>query len=305
MTQPAYPAARSAAERIHAHFERHLAAAPQARRRAAVPDTRTIEAMIETAFWASLRREEGFIPRISLAFVAPEAVDLPLIFERQLPLAARPLTRLSPAVERPGIHLGVWRDGEQLFVWGATRDLPPFCAVLEVVACGLLVVKHSRESESEKFVNVAVLQGDQVKIINEQSVSLPDCPDLLTSLIGSETQHAVSESVGVLIRLAVSMRAHGPWGFSSRRTSEHRALEGIACTANPIRPNPAILRTSQAGPRARHWGPRPSLGRCDWACCRRRGRPDCSGWRYRDQRPLCSARVWRQNSAPRRLFSGK
>jgi hypothetical protein len=212
MTQPAYPAARAAAARIHAHFELNLATAPQARRRAAVPDSRTIEAMIEAAFWASLRREEGFIPRISLAFVAPETVDWPLIFERQLPLAAQPLTRLGPAVERPGIHLGVWRDGEQLFVWGATRDLPPFCAVLEVIAPGLLVVKHSRESESGKFVNVAVLQGDEVKIINGQSANRPGCPDLLTSLIGSETQHAASETVSVLIRLAVSMRAHGRGG---------------------------------------------------------------------------------------------
>ena len=212
MTQPAYPAARAVAARIHAHFERHLATAPHGRRHAAVPDAKTIEAMIEAAFWASLRREEGSIPRISLAFVAPETVDWPLVFERQLPLAAQPLTRLGPAVERPGIHLGVWRDGEQLVVWGATRDLPPFCAVLEVVAPGLVVVKHSRESESGKFVNVAVLQGDEVKIINEQSTNLPDCPDLLTSLIGAETEHAASESVGVLIRLAVSMRAHARGG---------------------------------------------------------------------------------------------
>src|SRR5262249_2720547 len=61
-----------------------------------------VEAVIEAAFWASLRREEGYIPRISLAFVAPEAVGQPLRFERQLPLAAQPLTRLAPAVERSG-----------------------------------------------------------------------------------------------------------------------------------------------------------------------------------------------------------
>jgi len=41
------------------------------------------------------------MPRISLAFVAPEAVKWPLKFER------------------PGIHLGVWRDGEPFFVRGA------------------------------------------------------------------------------------------------------------------------------------------------------------------------------------------
>jgi hypothetical protein len=153
------------------------------------------------------------MPRISLAFVAPEMVVGPLMFERRLPLAAQPLTRLAPAVERPGIHLGVWRDDGQYYVWGATRHLPASCLVLEVVAPGLLVVKHSRGDESEKFVNVAVLQGDEIKIIDEQSARMPDCPDLLTSLLGFDTQHASSGSVSVLIHLAVSMRAHGRGGL--------------------------------------------------------------------------------------------
>lgn len=213
MTQPAYPAARAAAASIHTHFARHFATLyPQGKRTAALPDKIAIETIIEAAFWASLRREEGYLPRLSLAFVPPDAVQWPLLFERRLPLAAHALTRLSASVERPGIHLGVWRDGENFFVWGATRNLPAFSAVLEVIAPGLLVVKHSRDDESEKFVNVAVLQGDEVKVIDERSASLPDCPDLLTSLLGFDTQHASSESVSVLIRLAVSMRAHGRGG---------------------------------------------------------------------------------------------
>ena len=202
-TPPTYPAARLAAPQIHSHLRKHTSLA--------LPDAAAIEAIIEAAFWASLRREEGYVPRISLAFVAPDAVTGPLRFERPLPLAAQPLTRLAPAVERPAIHLGVWRDGEQFSVWGTTRNLPEFCLVLEVIAPGLLVVKHSR-GESEKFVNVAVLQGDEIKMIDEESAHLPDCPDLLTSLLGFETQHSSSESVNVLIRLAISMRAHGRGG---------------------------------------------------------------------------------------------
>lgn len=214
MTQPAYPAARAASARIAAHFARHFSgpSSQPAGQTAAAPDTAAIEAIVEAAFWASLRREEGYMPRISLAFVAPEILKWSLIFERRLPLAAQPLTRLAPAVERPGIHLGVWREGEQFYVWGATRKLPPLCLVLEVIAPGLLVVKHSRGAESEKFVNVAVLQGDEIKMIDEKAARLPDCPDLLTSLLGFDTQHAASESVNVLIRLAVSMRAHGRGG---------------------------------------------------------------------------------------------
>jgi hypothetical protein len=201
----AYPAARAAAARIHAHFRRHANLAQQ-------PDSEAIEAIIEAAFWASLRREEGYMPRISLAFVAPEGVKWPLKFERPLALAAQPLTRLAPAVERPGIHLGVWRDGDEFIVWGATRKLPPSSLVLEVIAPGLLVVKHSRGGESEKFVNIAVLQGDEIKMVDEEAARLPDCPDLLTSLLGFDTQQASTESVSLLIRLAVSMRTHGRGG---------------------------------------------------------------------------------------------
>jgi Probable sensor domain DACNV len=212
ITPPSYPAGRAAAERIRHHFAQHIFAAHRAGEVAAVPDAASVEFIIEAAFWASLRREEGITPRISLAFVAPDAVKRPLTFEQRLPLAAEPLTRLAPAVERPGIHLGVWREDEGFFVWGTTRRLPPFCLVLEVVAPGLLVVKHSRGDESEKFVNVAVLQGDQIKVIDEESARLPDCPELLTSLLGFDTQDASSESVSPLIHLAISMRAHGRGG---------------------------------------------------------------------------------------------
>ena len=167
--------------------------------------------MIEAAFWASLRREEGYMPRISLAYVDPATVRYPLRFERPLPLAAQPLTQLGPAVERPGIHLGVWPDSPDLTVWGATRVLPPLALVIEVVAPGLLVVKHSR-GESEKFVNVAVLQGDQVKIVDEQSARLPDCPGLLTSLLGFDLRDGSGDSVSPLVQVAISMRAHGRGG---------------------------------------------------------------------------------------------
>jgi hypothetical protein len=196
-----YSAARIAAARIHAHFERHPAPA-------VAPGLDAIEAMIEAAFWASLRREEGFMTKISLALTPPDGEGVALRFERPLQLAAQPLTRLAPAVERPGIHLGVWREGGQLQVWGATRRLPPYCLAVEVIAPGLLVVKHSR-GEAEKFVNVAVLEGDEIKIIDEEAGRLPDCPGVLTSLLGFET---ASGSATVLVQLAISMRAHGRGG---------------------------------------------------------------------------------------------
>ena len=71
MTEPAYPAARAVAHNVHAHFTRLVAGAPTGVQQAALPSPAEIEAIIDAAFWASLRREEGYIPKISLALLSP------------------------------------------------------------------------------------------------------------------------------------------------------------------------------------------------------------------------------------------
>jgi len=212
--EPTYQAARAVAPAVESHFARHLAAARERGEQdlAPEPSAQTIEAIIDATFWASLRREEGQSPKISLAFVPPEQAGYPLIFERALPLAPNILTKLGPAVERPGIHLGVWRTNGELQVWGATRKVPELCFVLEVVEPGLLVVKHRRRDGFGKFANVAVLKGEQVKVVDEQGASLPDCPPLLTTLLGFTAPSLHDESANVLVQLAASMRAHGHGG---------------------------------------------------------------------------------------------
>jgi hypothetical protein len=77
----------------------------------------------------------------------------------------------------------------------------------------LLVIKHRRADQFGKFANVAVLKGDQVKIVDEKSASLPDCPTLLTSLLGFTSPASWNNAVNVLVQLAVSMRAHGRGGI--------------------------------------------------------------------------------------------
>ena len=210
----AYPAAHALAPRMHSHFARHLndAHARGSQQLASLPDVDAIGAIIESAFWASLRREEGYVPRISLAFVAPEQAAQPLRFDHPLPLDAAALTRVAPAVAPAGIHLGVWRDGNGLSVWGIVRALPRLCFVLEVAAPGLLVVKHQRGGVLGKFVNVAVVEGDQIKVIDERASTLPDCPPLLTSLLGFDAPSSWVDSVNILVQLAVAMRSHGRGG---------------------------------------------------------------------------------------------
>jgi len=127
MADPAYPPARTAAGIVTEFFARRVQSAAAPRDWPWVPDAATVTAVADAAFWASLRREEGRPPRVSLAIVAPEHAGQPMLFERPLSLTADPLVRLAPAVERPGIHLGVWRSAEgELRIWGAVRDLPDF-----------------------------------------------------------------------------------------------------------------------------------------------------------------------------------
>jgi hypothetical protein len=213
--EPTYQAARAVASTVEAHFAYHIVSARDRGERmlAPEPNTADIERIIDATFWASLRREEGQSPKISLAFFPHEQVPQPLIFERPLPLTADVLTKLGPAVERPGIHLGVWRDPTgELHVWGATRKVPSFCFVLEVIEPGLLVIKHRRRDGFGKFANVAVLKGEQIKVIDEQGASLPDCPALLQALLPFTSPGSWDHKFNLLVQLTASMRAHGHGG---------------------------------------------------------------------------------------------
>lgn len=260
MSQSAYAVARTVAPRIHAHFTDHLSAVQGDRADlASVPDTAAIEAMIDAAFWASLRREESYIPKISLAYLTPDQSEHPLLLERPLRLDSAALTRMAPAVERPGIHLGVAMADGELRVWGMARAIPRYCFVAEVAEPGLIVIKHHRGTDTAKFVNVAVLEGDQIKVIDEHASTLPDCPTLLTSLLGFDSPDSWNGPVNVLVQLAVSMRAHRRGGLlivvpaisSAWRES---IVQPVSYAISPAFSELAVLLRQSAGSgRGRAW----------------------------------------------------
>jgi hypothetical protein len=215
MTELAYAAARTVAPAVYRHLEHHNreAGMRDVSVNALLPSEGAIARVIDAAFWASLRREEGYVPKISLAFLEPWQTAHPLLFERPLPLDPAILTKVAPAVERPGVHLGVSHAEERCMVWGVARALPRYSCVVEVAEPGLIVVKHHRGDGSAKYANVAVLEGDRVRLVDELATTLPDCPALLTSLLGFEAPGSWSGSMNLLVQLAVSMRAHRRGGL--------------------------------------------------------------------------------------------
>lgn len=209
-----YQAAQMVAPTIETHFAKHLAEASAKGEidLAPQPPARVIEAILDAAFWSSLRKEEGHSPKISIAFLPPEQATKPLLFKQNLPLNPNVLTKLAPGVERGGIHIGVWHDGYDLYVWGTTLNIPNYCFVVDVSEPALLVVKHRRIYGFGKFTNVAVLKGDQIKIVNENAPQTGECPSILLSLLDLTADSNWSDAANILIQLSVSMRAHGRGG---------------------------------------------------------------------------------------------
>lgn len=74
---------------------------------------------VETAFWASLKHEEGRFHQFSLALLPPEAPHAPFVFEQPVELNAHELAKLAPALNPQDYYIGVWVDGdERLSMWG-------------------------------------------------------------------------------------------------------------------------------------------------------------------------------------------
>ena len=205
-----YPPARIVAQRLQSR----LAASASFKNVSAElrPDAATIEEIISIAFWASLRREEGRAPRISIAFLPPEQSSRPVQFNPPVPLQPDLLARLAPAVEQPGIHIGAWSYEGKLFAWGLTRTVPTWCSVLEVAGPGLLVLKYRRDDPATKFVNIAVLEGAEVKFIEQQPSAMSEAPAALGSLLEFYSSAGRNQSDALLVKVAIAMRGHGRGG---------------------------------------------------------------------------------------------
>lgn len=209
ISEPTYLAAKMVSSEIKEYFEKQYESSKQDHVQASlIPDTYVIEAIIDTAFWASLRHEEGYIPKISVAYLPPKEGEHNLILKHPHRLTPHDLVKLSPAVIEAGIHLGVWHDGDDLCIWGTTHNVPPSCFILEVIEAGLLVIKQKHEAVGSKYINLAVLQGNQIKMVDEQWGS-NKYPEILSSLLGLPIPAFKGESVNILVELALAMRRHG------------------------------------------------------------------------------------------------
>src|SRR5260370_25738710 len=100
MKRETYAAARTVSPALHAYFARHRAEAIRRCQEhlAPLPDAETIEAIIDAAFWASLRRDEGCGTKIAHAFLPRAKAPDPLILEPTQPITPDPLNPCPTAL---------------------------------------------------------------------------------------------------------------------------------------------------------------------------------------------------------------
>lgn len=210
ISEPTYLAAKMVSSALEGHFAQQILSGTGAKKNPLAPDQFVIEGIIDSAFWASLRHEEGYVPKISLAFLPPTVGEDNLIFSDTQRLTPHNLVKLSPAVIRPGVHLGVWKDENRLYIWGTTHRVPASCFVLEVIEAGLLIVKQKNIDIGAKFINIAMLRGNQIKLVDEKQWGLfNDRPDILTALLGFPVSPEQGEDANILVEFALAMRRHG------------------------------------------------------------------------------------------------
>jgi hypothetical protein len=182
-----------------------------------LPGADVIEELVDAAFCASVHVKKATSRRSPSRSFRPSRRD-PADSSSVLPARCDSAHAAGgPAVERPGIHLGVWpayerpglgrlptrpwlrsADPGALQVWGTTHAIPPFCFVVEVIAPGLLVLKHRpMASVAEVHQRRRARRRFASEIVDEGTASrIADCPTLLTSMIGFDTQVTRMEALG-------------------------------------------------------------------------------------------------------------
>jgi ribosomal protein L4 len=132
---------------------------------------------------------------------------------------------------------------------------------------------------------VAVFEGEEVKVLSREDADASDHPALLRSLLAPES--AGDDSADVLIRLAVSMRAHKRGGHAARRARGDGGLAGVDRPARGLRRRSRVHGAARPRPRGHGRGspPRPRSAGA------RRGRGRGPDRRGRRDRHLGSLRV--------------
>jgi hypothetical protein len=116
-----FPPEADCVARIHAQLERLATGTPFSKFVVRLTQ-RGVSTLVETAFWAGLRSNEGRTAHVRLAVASPEHVPGAIRFASPIAYEASEIARLAPAVP-PGRCLGVVQVDDGFQIWGFAHRL--------------------------------------------------------------------------------------------------------------------------------------------------------------------------------------
>ena len=172
--------------------------------------------MLEEAFWASLKTEEGQRNGFALEYgPAGENGALhkdPIVFAEPLPFTSAILAKLAPALH-PTQIIGVWaresaKGVSKLAIWGFAKRLAGSSLSLETLEPGKIILAFH---EYQK----AVIDGQRADFVSEHAIDLLRgilCKVRRNDLSKEEDKHVERFHSSDLARIALAMRSHAKGG---------------------------------------------------------------------------------------------
>ncbi len=129
----------------------------------------SFESLLQTAFWASLLREEGVFHSFDLT-IFPKPSDETqefaesYIFEKSIPFTSKNLAKLSWALESTNNKIGVWLNNEIFEIWGFTEHSGSFFEIKSFDA-GQLIISFPLSLQSQN-PKKQLLTGTELRFLS-------------------------------------------------------------------------------------------------------------------------------------------
>jgi hypothetical protein len=168
------------------------------------PTLAELRQLVDAAFWASLRTEEGQGVRPALVLAPAGAASEAFEFSESAPLTAEHLANLSPALRHPDVHVGIWKYEDGLRLWGLV--LSPIEGALGIRATSPGVLQLSAGPQL-----VARLSGQRAQFVADGDAL--QFNELLTRALGLTSDIWLRAHQSDYLRhIARRMREHGRGG---------------------------------------------------------------------------------------------
>lgn len=230
----------SALDPIVRYFaERRQLSKNEGKRSPTVPSSESLKAMVECAFWASLKAEEGRYPRFSMVYAHSRDCPTGLEFGASRVLRTDEVAKLAPSLSRNNARLGVVRraGGKGLIVWGVTQEYPFGCAEIRVVRPGRVMVEAYGE-------RLGLVDGDKVHSLlacrpwdgKLQGHLLWELANTLGQSVGPQHSPVRSKVLGtMLLQLIEAMHTHEHGGAIVVVPENDAAWRASVAFGHPLR----------------------------------------------------------------------